>query len=174
MSLSDHGQECFGLTVAEMKKKIKDKKQKSHHWTGVVSTAHFTIAGCHDILLTEDIADAWAHIEATHKEGVLPWDFVFNADDYKLPESETDLEQFRLPIDNLEELGKKVTRLRAQASERSVAIESIGDAADTARLPPELNQLQLEEHAKLQTSKQLAKEMMAYEAHEMAQSGKLR
>ena len=55
-----------------------------------------------------------------------------------------------------------------------MAIESIGDAADTARLPPELNQFQLEEHAKLQTSRQLAKEMMAYEAHEMAQSGKLR
>ena len=81
---------------------MKEKKQKSHHWTGVVSTAHFTIAGCHDILLTEDMIDAWADIEAAHQEGVLPWKFTFNAEDYQLPESETDLEQFKLPIDDLE------------------------------------------------------------------------
>ena len=100
-SLSDHSQEYRELIGAEMKELIKQEKRRNDCWTGIVSTAHFTIAGCHDILLTEDIADAWAHIEATHKEGVLPWDFVFNADDYKLPESETDLEQFRLPIDDL-------------------------------------------------------------------------
>lgn len=85
-----------------MKKQMKKKKQMSHHWTGVVSTAHFTIAGCHDILLTEDMTDAWADIEAAHQEGVLPWEFTFNAEDYQLPESETDLEQFKLPIDDLE------------------------------------------------------------------------
>ena len=48
------------------------------------------------------MTDAWADIEAAHKEGVLPWDFNFNAEDYELPESETDLEQFKLPIDDLE------------------------------------------------------------------------
>ena len=84
-----------------MRKQMKKKKQMSHHWTGVVSTAHFTIAGCHDILLTEDMTDAWADIEATHQEGVLPWDFTFNAEDYELPESETNLEQFKLHIDDL-------------------------------------------------------------------------
>lgn len=46
-----------------------------------------------------------------------------------------------------------------------------GDAADTAWLPPELNQRQLEEQAKLQASKQLAKEMTANEAHDMNQGG---
>ena len=71
----------------------------------------------------------------------------------------------------MEELSKKVTRLRAQASERAAAIESVGDTADTARLPPELNQRQLEEQAKLQASKQLAKEMTANEAHDMNQGG---
>ena len=149
MNLSEIEQEYLGLTDAELKKASKEQKQKHHLWTGVVSTAHFTIAGCHAIHLTEDMDDAWAHIEATHQEGVLPWDFAFNAEDHELPEGETDLEQFRLPIDDLEELGKKVTRLRAQASERAAAIESTGDAADAARLPPELDQHQLTEHAKL-------------------------
>jgi len=50
-----------------------------------------------------------------------------------------------LPPEDLEELGKKVTRLRVQASNRAGAIEWTGDAADIARQPDELSKHELEE-----------------------------
>ena len=148
-SLSDHSQEYRELIGAEMKELIKQEKRRNDCWTGIVSTAHFTIAGCHVSHLTEDVDDAWAEIDAIHGEGVPPWEFLFNAADHELPNSATNIEPYRLTTDELEELGRKVTRLRAQASERAVAIESTGDAADTARLPAELNRQLLNEHAKL-------------------------
>ena len=148
-SLSDHSQEYHDLIGAEIKEKIKQEKRRNDRWTGIVSIAHFTIAGCHVSHLTEDVDDAWAEIDAIHGEGVPPWEFLFNAAEHELPNSATNIELYRLPADELEDLGKKVTRLRAQASERAAAIESTGDAADTARLPAELNRQLLNEHAKL-------------------------
>ena len=131
ISLSENEQECLGLTDAEMKKKIKEKKQKSYHWTGVVSTAHFTIAGCHDILLTEDMTDAWADIEAAHQDGVLPWEFVFDAKEYELPNSVKSLQPYRLTDDELKELGEKVTRLRELFAAKAATIKAYGDVFDT-------------------------------------------
>ena len=164
-SLSDHEQECLGLTVAEMKKNIKKKKEESHHWTGVVSTAHFTMIGCHDIPLTEDTSDAWAHIEAAHQEGVLLWDFIFNAKEHELPDSATDIEPHRLSAKVLEDLGYKVTRLRNQADERASLINYQGDAADAPRQPPRHNEKELKEQTRHRKVKYLAKDQFQIILH---------
>ena len=47
-----------------------------------------------------------------HREGVPPWEFIFNAKDHELPDDEDDLDQFRLNRSELKELGKHVTSLR--------------------------------------------------------------
>ena len=66
-------------------------------WTGVVNMAHFSVTGCRENSLSEDVAEAWAEISAAHEYGVPPWDFVFNAKEHELPDSATDIEQYRLP-----------------------------------------------------------------------------
>ncbi len=72
---------------------------------------------------------------------------MFNAKDHELPDWEENLDQYRLSTDELEELGKKVTRLRSQAAERAATIKAVGDASHVPRLPLELNRKQLEEYA---------------------------
>ena len=93
-SLSDHSQEYRELIGAEMKELIKQEKRRNDCWTGIVSTAHFTIAGCHVSHLTEDVDDAWAEIDAIHGEGVPPWEFLFNAAEHELPNSATNIEPY--------------------------------------------------------------------------------
>ena len=35
-----------------------------------------------------------------------PWEFIFNAKDYELPDAADDLEEFRLSANELEDLGR--------------------------------------------------------------------
>ena len=63
-------------------------------------------------MLSEDLDDAWADIDSVRQNDTETWKFIFDAKEYELPEYETDIEQFRLPDDELELLAKKVTRLR--------------------------------------------------------------
>ena len=84
---------------------------KHCRWTGVVSTEHFAIAGCVENNLEDDIVDAWQEMDSMRRDRAEPWEFNFNAKDHELPDDADDLEEFRLPADELEDLGKKVTRL---------------------------------------------------------------
>ena len=63
-------------------------------------------------MLADDLADAWEEIKHIRKGGIPNWQFVFNAKDHELPVTANDLDEFRLPANNLELLGKQVTRLR--------------------------------------------------------------
>ena len=98
-TLSDFGDEYLELIGAERRQQDKDEIDKNYRWTGVVSTAHFTIAGCLEIRLKEDVDDAWAEIEAIHQDGVPPFEFIFDAKDCELPNSVKNLEPYRLPDD---------------------------------------------------------------------------
>ena len=72
--------------------------------------------------------DAWAEIEAIHQDGVPPFEFVFDAKDCELPNSVKSLEPYRLPDDELKELGEKVTILREIFSAKAATIKTYGDA----------------------------------------------
>jgi len=89
-----------------------------------------------------------------------------------LPDSATNIEQYRLPIEALEELGQNVTRLRDQADERASLIDYQGDAADAPRQPPKRSQRELKEQSKLRIVKHLAKEEAHIERYERQLSGK--
>ena len=143
-------------------------------WTGVVNMAHFSVTGCRDNPLSEDVAEAWAEISAAHEDGVPPWDFVFNAKEHELPDSAADIEQYRLPVEALEELGKKATRLRDQADERASLINYQGYADDAPRQPLERSQRELKEQSKLRMVKHLAKEEAHIERYESQLSSKYR
>ena len=99
----------IGATQSDLK---KSPENNTYRWTGVISTAYFQFNGCKENMLADDIEDAWAHIESAHQYGLPPWEFKFYAKDFELPNSTVDTKQFELSNDELEELGKKVTRLR--------------------------------------------------------------
>ena len=63
-------------------------------------------------MLEDDLTDAWEEIEHVLQGGATPWQYVFNAKDHELPDTANDLEEFRLSANDLELLGKQVTRLR--------------------------------------------------------------
>ena len=130
-TLSDFGDEYLELIGAERRQQDKDEIDKNYRWTGVVSTAHFTIAGCLEIRLKEDVDDAWADIEAAHQDGVLPWEFVFDAKEYELPNSVKSLQPYRLTDNELKELGEKVTKMRELFAAKAATIKAYGDVFDT-------------------------------------------
>ena len=96
----------------------------------------FAAGGCVENNLEEDVVDAWQDIASIRRAGVKPWEFMFNAKDHELPDTADDLEEYRLPAGELEDLGRQVTQLRRQVSQRAAAIKAIGDAADVPHVPP--------------------------------------
>lgn len=102
----------FALLGASRSNDPETAADKHYRWTGVVSTAHFAFDGCVENTLRDDVADAWDDIESILKSDTEPWQFVWNAKDHELPNSVTDLEQFRLSSEELRDLGESVTRLR--------------------------------------------------------------
>ena len=111
-ALSDLGDDYLRLIGADRSIEGFHDDNKHCRWTGVVSTEHFAIAGCVENNLEDDIVDAWQEMDSMHRDRAEPWEFNFNAKDHELPDVADDLEEFRLPADELEDLGRKVTRLR--------------------------------------------------------------
>ena len=94
--LRDLADNYIGLLGATRPNDAETDADKNYRWTSVVSTAHFAFAGCVENLLREDVADAWLDIDDLGRQSTEPWKFVWNAKDHELPDSVTDLEQFRL------------------------------------------------------------------------------
>ena len=63
-------------------------------------------------LVNDDANEAWAQINSLAANSLNSWEFVFNADEHRLPSSETNLNLFRFSDDELFVIGKQVTRLR--------------------------------------------------------------
>ena len=63
-------------------------------------------------MLEDDLLDSWEEINSFRRGDIQPWEFIFNAKDHELPDDANDLEQFRLPANELERLGRDATRLR--------------------------------------------------------------
>ena len=63
-------------------------------------------------LVNEDAKEAWTEINSLGSSSLNSWEFVFNADEHRLPDSENDINVFRLSEDQLLDFGKRVTRLR--------------------------------------------------------------
>ena len=138
-NLSDLGDDYLRLISAGQPSNGAADENKNCRWTGVVATEHFAIAGCVENNLEDDVADAWREIVSIRRDAGEPWEFIFNAKDYELPDAADDLEEFCLPVGELEDLGRQVTRLRQQVSQRTAAIKAIGDAADVPQVPPALD-----------------------------------
>ena len=111
-ALSDLGDDYLRLIGAGQPSAGAADENKHCRWTGVVSTEHFAIAGCVENNLADDVADAWQEIDSIRRRVAEPWEFLFNAKDHELPDTADDLEEFRLPAGELEDLGRQVTRLR--------------------------------------------------------------
>ena len=118
--------------------------------------------------------DAWAEIEAIHQDGVPPFEFIFDAKDCELPNSVKSLQPYRLPDDELKELGEKVTRLRELFSAKAAAIKTYGDAYFHDQTYGHDGAQLLEERAKLLAQKELAKEEARQEPSERGVSHKYR
>ena len=91
-SLSALGEDYLDLIGAEREIGDQLNSNNSYSWTGVISTAQFGIAGCYQCRLCDDLDDAWAEIDSLHREGVPPWEFIFNAKDHELPDDEKHLD----------------------------------------------------------------------------------
>ena len=137
--LNELGDDYLRLIGADRQIGETFAEHKHCRWTGVVSTEHFVVAGCVENMLEDDLVDAWQEIESIQRDGAEPWEFLFNAKDHELPDSANDIDDFRLSVDELEDLGRQVTRLREQVSQRTAACLSIGDAADVSPIPPKPN-----------------------------------
>ena len=116
--LVDIGAEYLQLIGADRQNENSLLENRFAKWTGIVSTEHYAIAGCVENMLEDDLTDAWEEIEHVLQGGTAPWQFVFNAKDHELPATANDLDEFKLSANDLELLGKQVTRLRKQVSER--------------------------------------------------------
>ena len=64
---------------------------------------------------------------------------MFNADEHRLPDSEKDLNLFRLSDDQLLDFGKRVTRLREHVNQRVATIAAFGHAEHVPLIPSELD-----------------------------------
>ena len=61
---------------------------------------------------------------------------LFDPKYHELPARASDIDEYRLPEDELEELGLKVIRLRENVQARVAAIKAVGDGVSTARARP--------------------------------------
>jgi|OM-RGC.v1.029464177 hypothetical protein len=110
-----------------------------------VSTAHFKFAGCFELLLSEDLADAWADIDSVGQDNASAWKFIFDAKEHELLNNESNIEQYRLEDVELELVAKKVTRLRQLAKRNAENIRAFGDLSDLPQVPPEITQHEIDE-----------------------------
>ena len=58
---------------------------------------------------------------------------------HELPARASDIDEYRLPEDELVELGLKVIRLRENVQARVATIKAVGDGDGVALVPPELD-----------------------------------
>ena len=132
-SLSDYSQEYRELIRAEMNEQIKQEKRRNDRWTGVVSTAHFTTAGCHVSHLTEGIDDWPAHMTVLGVFVIILGLFLANKGlEMRMDDKGSAMQDLDYRH-KLGGFGKKVLKLKAQATKHSAAIGSAGNAAKTAR-----------------------------------------
>ena len=91
-------------------------------------------------LVNEDAKEAWTEINSLGSNSLNSWEFVFNADEHRLPDSENDINVFRLSEDQLLDFGKRVTRLRQHVNQRVATIAAFGHAEHVPFIPPELDE----------------------------------
>ena len=142
-----------------------DVFDRNYQWTRVVSTEHFRFRGCQMSLVNDDANEAWAEINSLAANSLNSWEFVFNADEHRLPSSETDLNLFRFSDDELLVIGKQVTRLREHVNQRVATIAAYGHAEHVPLIPSELD-----ERSRLEVVNQEVRRTLAAEENQLEQS----
>jgi hypothetical protein len=107
------------LSVDNLSQESGKKADKNMRWTRVVTREYFEISGLGEFKLEEDVAEAWDEIDDVSKEmpsdehdGRNAWAPLFNPKDLEHVDYSKDPEDYRLPANELEELGKHVAMLR--------------------------------------------------------------
>ena len=116
-------------------------------------------------LVNEDANEAWAYINSLGSSSLNSWEFVFNADEHRLPDSEKDLNLFRLSDDQLLDFGKRVTRLREHVNQRVATIAAFGHAEHVPLIPSELD-----ERLRKEVVNQEVRRTLAAEENQLVQS----
>ena len=116
-------------------------------------------------LVNEDAKEAWAEINSLGSSSLNSWEFVFNADEHRLPDSENDINVFRLSEDQLLDFGKRVTRLREHVNQRVATIAAYGHAEHVPLIPSELD-----ERSRKEVVDQEVRRTLAAEENQLVQS----
>ena len=150
------------------------KDMKNDRWTRVLTMDQVLIVGFNEHKLEDDLDEAWKEIENVKHLASELWAPLFNPKEYEEKGVSTDIEDYRLSSEDLEELGKHVAKLRNHVQLRVSAIQHDGDAVEVQAIPPEISQGLLEARAERHRLKVLAEEVGEVEALEKPASHKYR
>ena len=84
---------------------LKAAKEKNLVWTRVLSMNGFSITGCSEHRLYDDLIEAQQELDQMNSLETQAWEFLFNPKDHELPRGTMISDEHRLSVANLESIG---------------------------------------------------------------------